>query len=180
MEYAEGKSIREVIQRFKDSAKEAAEFLAGQDYQQAMALYFDASQSADAMTQRFLDLVIKTAPSNAFRTLLIEALSWRLRYLTSQYDYHLAVAQTLDGLPREEWLARVETILALSQSLVGKFLPILEELDDISLRARVNSVLRDWLGGIRKLVSNLRGWRLSSSQAQQVLEWALDNELDKI
>lgn len=180
MEYAEGKPTKEVIQRFKEATKEAADYLTSQDYQQAIALYFDASQSADAMTQRFLDLVIKTAPSNAHATLLIEFLSWRLKYLTAQYDYHLSVAQTLDGLPREEWLARVETVLALSQSLVGKFLPLLEELEDESLRARVNSVLRDWLGGIRKLVSNLRGWRLPSSQAQQVLEWALDNGLDKI
>jgi hypothetical protein len=180
MEYTEGKPTKEVIQRFKNAAQEAANYLASQEYQQAMALYFDASQSADAMTQRFLDLVIKTSPSNAHCTLVIEALSWRLRYLTAQYDYHLAVAQTLDGLPREEWLARVETILALSQSLVDKFLPVVEKLDDHSLRTRVNTVLRDWLNGIRKLVSNLQGWRLSSSQAQQILEWALDNGLDKI
>ncbi|TFF92317.1 hypothetical protein EU545_01265, partial [Candidatus Thorarchaeota archaeon] len=117
MESSELKSTRAILGRFKKATEEASELLRNQEYQQAMALYYDASRSADEMCERFLTLLMKTAPSNAHRILLIEILSWRLRYYTTQYDYHLAVAQTLNGLPREEWIARLETILVLSQSL---------------------------------------------------------------
>lgn len=143
-----------------------------------MALYYDASQSADEMFERFLGLLLKTSPSTAHKTLLVEVLSWRLRYYTAQYDYHLAVAQTLTGLPREEWIARLETILVLSQSLAAKLVPILDDKTDIGIALRIKDLLRDWISGIRDLVTNLRTWGMASAQASRVLEWALDNELD--
>lgn len=175
---SEGSSTKSILERYQRSTKEADLSLINGEYQQAMAHYYDASQSADDMCERFLALLIKTSPSAAHKTLLVEVLSWRLRYYTSQYDYHFTVAQTLAGLPREEWLARLETILVLSQSLVTKLTPILKSTDDIGIRSRIQSVLGDWVSGIRNLVSNLRTWGMSSAQASRVLEWALDNDLD--
>lgn len=174
----EGSSTKSILERYQRSTKVADTSLTNGEYQQAMAHYYDASQSADEMCERFIALLIKTSPSAAHTTLLVEVLSWRLRYYTSQYDYHLAVAQTLAGLPREEWLARLATILVLSQSLVMKLTPILKSTNDIGIRGRIQSVLGDWVAGIRSLVSNLRTWGMSSAQASRVLEWALDNDLD--
>jgi hypothetical protein len=172
-----GGATRELLKRFKKAVMGADTSLMNEEYQQAMALYYDASQSADEMCQRFLNLLIKTAPNSAHRTLLVELLSWRLRYCTAQYDYHLAVAQTLTGLPREEWIARLETILVLSQSLVGKLLPVMKEVDDLNIKRRIKELLDDWVAGIRRLISNLRSWNISTAQAQIVLEWAIDNGL---
>jgi hypothetical protein len=171
----EGDSTRALLTRFKDAVGRADEHLSNQEYQKAMALYYDASQSADEMTQRFLSLLIKTAPSTAHKTVFIEFLSWRLRYYTAQYDYHLAVAQTLSGLPREEWIARLETILVLSQSLVDKILPVYRDSEDIAIQRRVKELLDDWITGIRNLVLNLKSWGMASAQASRVLEWAMDN-----
>lgn len=171
-------STRVLLQRFKEAVGRANECLSGHDYQQAMALYFDASRSADEMTHRFISLLMKTAPSVAHRTILVEVLSWRLRYYTAQYDYHLAVAQTLSGLPREEWIARLETILVLSQSLVDKMLPIYREVKDEGLKTRIKTLLEDWIAGIRNLVLNLQSWGMASAQASRVLEWAMDNGID--
>lgn len=178
LEDIEGESTRALLERFKESVAQADELLSNEEYQQAMALYFDASQSADEMTQRFLSLLIKTAPSTAHKTLLIEVLSWRLRYFTAQYDYHLAVAQTLTGLPREEWIARLETILVLSQSLVDLILPLYQEDDDPAIKKRVKELLDDWITGIRNLILNLRSWGMASAQAARVLEWAMDNGIE--
>ncbi len=164
-----------LIERFKKATAEANQCRKNQQYQQAMALYYDASQSADELTDRFLTLLVKTAPSNAHRILIVEFLSWRLRYFTMQYDYHLAVAQTLSGLPREEWLARLETILVLSQTLVSKLLNILSNVDDLSIHIRIRELLKDWVRGIRDLVEDLQSWGMSSAQASRVLEWAFDN-----
>ena len=175
LEEVEGDSTRALLTRFKDAVGRANEHLSNEEYQKAMALYYDASQSADEMTQRFLSLLIKTAPSTAHKTVFIEFLSWRLRYYTAQYDYHLAVAQTLSGLPREEWIARLETILVLSQSLVDKILPVYRDAEDISIQQRVKELLDDWIAGIRNLVLNLRSWGMASAQASRVLEWAMDN-----
>ena len=76
MEDIEGASTKALLDRFKEAVDRANECLTNEEFQQAMALYFDASQSADEMTQRFLSLLIKTAPSTAHKTLLIEVLSW--------------------------------------------------------------------------------------------------------
>jgi hypothetical protein len=178
LEEVDSDSTRALLQRFKESVGRADECLSNHDYQQAMALYFDASRSADEMTERFISLLIKTAPSVAHKTILVEVLSWRLRYCTAQYDYHLAVAQTLTGLPREEWIARLETILVLSQSLVDKILPIYRDVDDESLKTRIKDLLMDWITGIRNLVLNLQTWGMSSAQASRVLEWAMDNGIE--
>ncbi len=178
LEDVEGESTRALLERFKESVGQANECLSSEEYQQAMALYFDASQSADEMTQRFLSLLIKTTPSTAHKTLLVEVLSWRLRYFTAQYDYHLAVAQTLSGLPREEWIARLETILVLSQSLVDKILPVYHEDDDPVIKVRIKDLLDDWITGIRNLILNLRSWGMASAQAARVLEWAMDNGIE--
>jgi len=175
LEDVEGASTKALLDRFKESVGRANECLTSEEYQQAMALYFDASQSADEMTQRFLSLLLKTAPSTAHKTLIVEVLSWRLRYFTAQYDYHLAVAQTLTGLPREEWIARLETILVLSQSLVEMILPVYHEEEDPSIKLRVKDLLEDWITGIRNLILNLRSWGMASAQAARVLEWAMDN-----
>ncbi len=177
MSMIEHDSTKAILERFKKATSEADECFYTQKYQQAMALFFDASQSADEMFGKFVSLLMKTAPSNAYRVLLIEILSWRLRYYTTQYDYHLAVAQTLKGLPREEWLARLETILILSQSLVDKLIPLLKEVVDVSIRARINDVLIDWVTGVNDLVVKLKTWGLSSAESARVLEWALDNGL---
>jgi hypothetical protein len=83
----------------------------------------------------------------------------------------------LTGLPREEWIARLETILVLSQSLVGKLLPVMKEVDDLNIKRRIKELLDDWVAGIRRLISNLRSWNISTAQAQIVLEWAIDNGL---
>ncbi len=171
-------ATRTLLKRFKDAVKEADEHLENEEFQQAMALYYDASQSADEMCERFLTLLMKTAPSPDYRTLLMEILSWRLRYLTAQYDYHLAVAQTLTGLPREEWIARLETLLVLSQTWVGKLLPILQEVADPRLVKRIRELLVDWVSGIRSLVAKLKSWGMASAQASRVLEWAIDNGID--
>ncbi|TFG34713.1 hypothetical protein EU527_01955 [Candidatus Thorarchaeota archaeon] len=178
MEEVDGNSTKALLERFKNAVGRADECLSSEDYQQAMALYFDASQSADEMTQRFLTLLMKTAPSTAHKTVFVEFLSWRLRYYTAQYDYHLAVAQTLSGLPREEWIARLETILVLSQSLVDKILPIFKETDDTAIRLRIKDLLDDWITGIRNLVLNLKTWGMASAQASRVLEWAMDNGIE--
>jgi len=178
LEDVEGNKTRALLERFKNAVGRADECLSGEEYQQAMALYYDASQSADEMTQRFLSLLMKTAPSTAHKTIFVEFLSWRLRYYTAQYDYHLAVAQTLTGLPREEWIARLETILVLSQSLVDKILPIYKESDDTAIQLRIKELLEDWITGIRNLVINLKSWGMASAQASRVLEWAMDNGID--
>jgi hypothetical protein len=175
LEEVDGDSTRALLARFKSAVSSANELLVGEEYQKAMALYYDASQSADEMTQRFLNLLIKTAPSTAHKTVFIEFLSWRLRYYTAQYDYHLAVAQTLSGLPREEWIARLETILVLSQSLVDKILPVYRDTEDHSIKLRIKNLLEDWITGIRNLVLNLKSWGMASAQASRVLEWAMDN-----
>ena len=175
---SESDSTKSLLKRFKRAAKDAEDSLLNEEFQKAMALYYDASQTADEMTERFLTLLVKTSPSNAYRTILVELLSWRLRYYTAQYDYHLSVAQTLSGLPREEWVARVETILVLSQSLVGKLIPIMKDTEEPSLYNRIQTLLNDWVKGIRNLVNNLQSWEMASAQAAQVLEWALDNELE--
>ncbi len=175
LEEVDGESTRALLTRFKSAVNSANDHLVGEEYQKAMALYYDASQSADEMTQRFLNLLIKTAPSTAHKTVFIEFLSWRLRYYTAQYDYHLAVAQTLSGLPREEWIARLETILVLSQSLVDKILPVYNDTEDNSIRLRIKDLLEDWITGIRNLVLNLKSWGMASAQASRVLEWAMDN-----
>jgi len=175
LEDSEVGSTKALLDRFKDSVDRANVCLTNEEFQQAMALYFDASQSADEMTQRFLSLLIKTAPSTAHKTLLIEVLSWRLRYFTAQYDYHLAVAQTLSGLPREEWIARLETILVLSQSLVDMILPVYKQDDDPVIRQRIKDLFDDWITGIRNLILKLRSWGMASAQAARVLEWAMDN-----
>ena len=169
---------RALLDRFRNAARDAEISLDHEEYQQAMAYYFDASQAADEMTERFLTLLMKTAPSNSHRTMVIEFLSWRLRYFTAQYDYHLSVAQTLSGLPREEWIARLETILVLSKSLVDKFLPILKESYETNIQRRITALLNDWVIGIRNLVSKLQEWGMASAQAAQILEWALDNEIE--
>ncbi|MHA1772173.1 MAG: hypothetical protein ACTSYL_01260 [Candidatus Thorarchaeota archaeon] len=173
----ERNSTKAILERFKSATNEADKSLYTQEFQQAMALYYEASQSADEMFGKFISLLMKTVPSNAYRILLIEILSWRLRYYTTQYDYHLAVAQTLNGLPREEWLARLETILILSQSLVDKLLPLRKEVTDTSIRYRIQEVLVDWVTGIAQLVAKLKTWNMSSVEAARVLEWALDNDL---
>ncbi|MBD3406681.1 MAG: hypothetical protein GF411_11250 [Candidatus Lokiarchaeota archaeon] len=176
----ESSATRKLIDQFKKASEEAEDSLKLEEYQQAMALFFEASQAADEMCERFITLLIRTAPSPSHRILLVEVLAWRLRYYTAQYDYHLSVAQTLRGLPREEWIARLETILVLSQSLVTKLIPILKQADDVSLRRRIQKVLDDWVTGIRSLVEKLRSWRMASSQASRVLEWALDNDLENL
>ena len=178
MEDIEGASTKALLDRFKHAVGRADECLTNEEYQQAMALYYDASQSADEMTQRFLTLLIKTAPNTAHKTLLVEVLSWRLRYFTAQYDYHLAVAQTLSGLPREEWIARLETILVLSQSLVDMILPIYRQESDAAIKQRIKELLDDWIAGIRNLILNLRSWGMASAQAARVLEWAMDNGIE--
>ncbi|MFW9806172.1 MAG: hypothetical protein ACFFFK_05535 [Candidatus Thorarchaeota archaeon] len=175
MEDSDSASTKALLDRFKQAVGRADECLINEEYQQAMALYFDASQSADEMTQRFISLLIKTAPSTAHKTLIVEVLSWRLRYFTAQYDYHLAVAQTLTGLPREEWIARLETILVLSQSLVDMILPVYNQDDDPLIKERIKELLDDWITGIRNLILNLRSWGMASAQAARVLEWAMDN-----
>ena len=169
---------RAIIERFRNAARDAEESLVNEEYQKAMAQFYDASVSADEMTERFLLLLMKTASSDAQRTLLVEMLSWRLRYLTAQYDYHLAVAQTLSGLPREEWIARLETILVLSQTLVGKLIPILRETDDVNVERRIHDLVNDWVTGVKNLVFKLQSWGMASAQASQVLEWAYDNNLE--
>ncbi len=121
--------------------------------------------------------MMKTAPTAAHRSLVLEVLGWRLRYFTAQYDYHLAVAQTLQGLPREEWVARLETILVLSQSLVGSLLPILKVVKEPNIRRRIEELLSDWVIGVERLVSYLKIWSMASAQASRVLEWAYDNGL---
>ncbi len=171
-------STRSLVQKFKNAAHDAEKSLSNGQYQQAMAQFYEASVSADEMTERFLLLLMRTAPSDAYRTLLIEFLSWRLRYFATQYDYHLSVAQTLTGLPREEWIARLETILVFSQSLVTKFLSILKESENANVVFRIRDLLKDWVDGIRELINKLQIWGISSTQAAQVLEWALDNGLD--
>lgn len=168
---------RRVLERFRKASKQAEACLASEDYQQAMALFFEASQSADEMHERFLSLMMKTAPTAAHRSLVLEVLGWRLRYFTAQYDYHLAVAQTLQGLPREEWVARLETILVLAQSLVGSLLPILKEVKEPNIRRRIEELLSDWVTGVERLVSYLKTWNMASAQASLVLEWAYDNGL---
>ena len=168
---------RRVLEQFREASKQAEACLANEEYQQAMALFFEASQSADEMHERFLSLMMKTAPTAAHRSLVLEVLGWRLRYFTAQYDYHLAVAQTLQGLPREEWVARLETILVLSQSLVGSLLPILKEVKEPNIRRRIEELLSDWVIGVERLVSYLRIWNMASAQASRVLEWAYDNGL---
>jgi len=178
LEEVDSKSTRALLTRFKTAVGHANEYLSAEEYQKAMALYYEASQSADEMTQRFLNLLIKTAPSTAHKTVFIEFLSWRLRYFTAQYDYHLAVAQTLSGLPREEWIARLETILVLSQSMVDKILPVYKESEDPSIRLRIKDLLEDWITGIRNLVLNLKSWGMASAQASRVLEWAMDNGIE--
>jgi hypothetical protein len=178
MEDIEGASTKALLDRFKHAVGRADDCLTNEEYQQAMALYFDASQSADEMTQRFLTLLIKTAPNTAHKTLLVEVLSWRLRYFTAQYDYHLAVAQTLSGLPREEWIARLETILVLSQSLVDMILPIYRQESDAAIKQRIKDLFDDWIAGIRNLILNLRSWGMASAQAARVLEWAMDNGIE--
>ncbi|TXT57647.1 MAG: hypothetical protein BAJATHORv1_10350 [Candidatus Thorarchaeota archaeon] len=180
MRNEESSATRRLIDQFKRASEEAEDRLRLQEYQQAMALFFEASQAADEMCERFITLLIRTAPSPSHRILLVEVLSWRLRYYTSQYDYHLSVAQTLRGLPREEWIARLETILVLSQSLVTKLIPILKQADDAGLRKRIQKVLDDWVSGIRNLVEKLKTWGMASSQASRVLEWALDNDLENL
>ncbi len=175
LEEVDSKSTRALLTRFKSAVGRANEYLSSEEYQKAMALYYEASQSADEMTQRFLNLMIKTAPSTAHKTVFVEFLSWRLRYYTAQYDYHLAVAQTLSGLPREEWIARLETILVLSQSLVDKILPVYKESEDHAINLRIKDLLEDWITGIRNLVLNLKSWGMASAQASRVLEWAMDN-----
>jgi len=170
-------STRAILKRFKNAARDAEENLVNENYQQAMAQFYEASLSADEMTERFLVLLMKTAPSDAHRTLIIEFLSWRLRYFAAQYDYHLSVAQTLSGLPREEWIARLETILVLSQSLVTKVLPILAETEDTNIEFRIRELLDDWVQGIQELVAKLQSWGMASAQAAQVLEWAYDNKI---
>ena len=178
MQDIEGNKTRALLERFKSAVGRADECLTDEQYQQAMALYYDASQSADEMTQRFLTLLMKTAPTTAHKTVFVEFLSWRLRYYTAQYDYHLAVAQTLTGLPREEWIARLETILVLSQSLVDKILPIYNETEDSGIHLRIKELLDDWITGIRNLVLNLKSWGMASAQASRVLEWAMDNGIE--
>lgn len=168
---------RKVLEQFREASKQAEACLANEEYQQAMALFFEASQSADEMHERFLSLMMKTAPTAAHRSLVLEVLGWRLRYFTAQYDYHLAVAQTLQGLPREEWVARLETILVLSQSLVGSLLPILKEVKEPNIRRRIEELLSDWVVGVERLVSYLKTWSMASAQASRVLEWAYDNGL---
>ncbi len=168
---------RRVLEQFREASKQAAACLANEEYQQAMALFFEASQSADEMHERFLSLMMKTAPTAAHRSLVLEVLGWRLRYFTAQYDYHLVVAQTLQGLPREEWVARLETILVLSQSLVGSLLPILKEVTEPNIRRRIEELLSDWVIGVERLVSYLKTWSMASAQASRVLEWAYDNGL---
>jgi hypothetical protein len=170
---------RMLLERFSKALTDAEESMTNEEHQQAMALYFDASQSADEMCERFLTLLIKTSPSDPYKTLLIEFLSWRLRYLTAQYDYHLAVAQTLTGLPRQEWIARLETILVLSQSLVEKLLPHLRSAEDPALGGRIRTLLDDWVSGIKSLVEKLRTWNMASAQASRVLEWAIDQGIDR-
>lgn len=172
-----GGRTRRVLERFRKASKQAEACLASEDYQQAMALFFEASQSADEMHKRFLSLMMKTAPTAAHRSLVLEVLGWRLRYFTAQYDYHLAVAQTLQGLPREEWVARLETILVLAQSLVGSLLPILKEVKEPNIRRRIEELLSDWVTGVERLVSYLKTWNMASAQASLVLEWAYDNGL---
>lgn len=170
-------TTRQLLERFKSAVSEADELLADEQHQQAMALYYEASQSADEMSERFLTLLIRTAPNNDYRTLLIEVISWRLRYITAQYDYHLAVAQTLSGLPRQEWIARLETLLVLSQTWVDKLLPFLKEVHEPGMRGRIEDVLSDWVSGIRSLIDKLMNWGMASAQASRVLEWAMDNGL---
>ena len=172
-----GGRTRRVLEQFREASKQAEACLANEEYPQAMALFFEASQSADEMHERFLSLMMKTAPTAAHRSLVLEVLGWRLRYFTAQYDYHLAVAQTLQGLPREEWVARLETILVLSQSLVGSLLPILKEVKEPNIRRRIEELLSDWVIGVERLVSYLKIWSMASSQASRVLEWAYDNGL---
>ena len=172
-----GGRTRRVLEQFREASKQAEACLANEEYQQAMALFFEASQSADEMHERFLSLMMKTAPTAAHRSLVLEVLGWRLRYFTAQYDYHLAVAQTLQGLPREEWVARLETILVLSQSLVGSLLPILKEVKEPNIRRRIEELLSDWVVGVERLVSYLKIWNMASAQASRVLEWAYDNGL---
>ncbi len=168
---------RRVLEQFREASKQAEACLANEEYQQAMALFFEASQSANEMHERFLSLMMKTAPTAAHRSLVLEVLGWRLRYFTAQYDYHLAVAQTLQGLPREEWVARLETILVLSQSLVSSLLPILKEVKEPNIRRRIEELLSDWVVGVERLVSYLKTWSMASAQASRVLEWAYDNGL---
>ncbi|MFX0055240.1 MAG: hypothetical protein ACFFAX_05130 [Promethearchaeota archaeon] len=175
---ASDNTTRELLDRFKSAVSEADELLANEQHQQAMALYYEASQSADEMSERFLTLLVRTAPNNDYRTLLIEVISWRLRYITAQYDYHLAVAQTLSGLPRQEWIARLETLLVLSQTWVDKLLPFLKEVHEPGLRGRIEDVLSDWVSGIRSLIDKLMNWGMASAQASRVLEWAMDNGLE--
>ena len=172
-----GERTRRVLEQFRKASKQAEACLANEEYQQAMALFFEASQSADEMHERFLSLMMKTAPTAAHRSLVLEVLGWRLRYFTAQYDYHLAVAQTLQGLPREEWVARLETILVLSQSLVSSLLPILKEVKEPNIRRRIEELLSDWVIGVERLVSYLKIWNMASAQASRVLEWAYDNGL---
>jgi hypothetical protein len=171
-------STRKLLDRFKSAVSEADELLAKDQHQQAMALYYEASQSADEMSERFLTLLVRTSPNNDFRTLLIEVISWRLRYITAQYDYHLAVAQTLGGLPRQEWIARLETLLVLAQTWVDKLLPFQKEVNEPGLRGRIDDVLSDWVAGIRSLIDKLMNWGMASAQASRVLEWAMDNGLE--
>lgn len=167
-----------LLERFSKAVNDAEDSMNNEQHQKAMALYYDASQSADEMCERFLTLLIKTSPSEAYKTILLEVLSWRLRYLTAQYDYHLAVAQTLTGLPRQEWIARLETILVISQSLVEKLLPHLRDAEDPALCSRIQALLDDWVASIRNLVAKLRTWNMASAQASRVLEWAIDQGLD--
>ena len=58
MEDIEGPTTKALLDRFKQAVGDANECLTNEEYQQAMALYYDASQSADEMTQRFLSLLL--------------------------------------------------------------------------------------------------------------------------
>ena len=169
---------RDLLERFKTAAREAELSLANEEFQQAMAYYYEASQSADEMTERFLTLLMKTAPSNAHRTMIIEISTRLIRPAVAAHPYPLSVAQTLSGLPREEWIARLETILIFSKSIVYKFMPILKDTEDFNIERRIHDLLNDWVKGIRALVSKLQSWGMASAQAAQILEWALDNNLE--
>ena len=138
-------STRAILQRFKHAAREAEENLINENYQQAMAQFYDASQSADEMTERFLVLLMKTAPSDArgpvvCRSAGAERRFMRLKRVMSSHAADAAVFTADED--RMHWHDQALWFVRAKRDKAAQSVPEWETLRDAASQIKLHTIAR--------------------------------------
>jgi len=170
--------ISELVSQFRKQIKEGEAYFDEGKFKNSLAKYFLASESADSTYRTVANLLIENAPSEAYRGLFLEMISWQLRYYNAQFYYHFSVAMTTVDEQRNEWIARLITVVKMSKVIVNMLLNIPMDRVSEKMKIRIDKLLKDWGEGLVELVERLRLWNVPYQEVAHIIEWARDQGID--